>query len=234
MEVRKRRLITIIICIQFTLVATNSLNAQENHLENVNEKEGVKNDFLFGTAPDFLQKGDLVFCEIRPTLVKWLHGHNVETGFDHVAIYIGNHYGIDWVVEATYLPLPIVRFTPLILLQLYSTVQYAAVKDANNTVKRAAMNFAVSQNGKPYQHILKLPDDDLFRWNANNQPNDSIDPYSKCWYCAELVWASYYNQGIDLDTVFPEARENNYIEDYGYLRFVTPQNIFDSTNTTVY
>jgi len=31
-----------------------------------------------------------------------------------------------------------------------------------------------------------------------NRPKDP-SPDAEAWYCSELVWAAYYNQGIDID-----------------------------------
>ena len=104
---------------------------------------------------------------------------------------------------------------------------------ANEAIRQKAIDFAESQLGQPYQHLGIIPNDDPFRWHANYNPEDPVDPYSDSWYCAEFVWASYYNQGIDLDTVYPENRENNYLEGYGYLRFVSPKNIFESENVSL-
>ena len=186
---------------------------------------------LTGFSAD-LRPGDLIFCEIWDYLVEYFGGLDIPNGFDHVAMYIGKYYGIDWVVEATYLPIPKVRFTPLFLLKIYSNVTYCSVPLADEVSRKDALNFAVTQLGKPYQHLSNIPQNDPFRWHANYNPYDPVDPYSDCWYCAELVWASYYQQGIDLDPVYPESRPNNYLEGYGYLRFVSPQNIFNSDNST--
>lgn len=191
----------------------------------------INNVKISGFNSDLLP-GDLVFCEVWDYLVKYFNAVDIPSGFDHVAIYIGKFYGFDWVVEATYLPIPKVIFTPLFLLKLYSEVTYCRVNLADESLRRDAIDFAVSQLGKPYQHLTIIPNDDPFRWHANYNPDDTTDPYSDWWYCAELVWASYYNQGINLDPIYPENRLNNFIEGYGFLRFVSPQNIFNSENTT--
>lgn len=33
----------------------------------------------------------------------------------------------------------------------------------------------------------------------NHNPNDVSDPLSDKWYCTELIWAAYYNYGINID-----------------------------------
>ncbi len=212
-----------------------------------------------------LEPGDLVFCEIRDIWVK-LGGHDVRTGFDHVAIYRGkghinikgefiedNIFGNHYVIESTYFPFPKVRYTRLSLLFIYSKLDYAKV-DADISVKNAAIKFAESQLGCSYQHfyLMSKKDNPYFMWDytkwdindpsykfrkhANYNPDDPLDPLSDWYYCADLVWASYYNAGIDLDPKFPEDldgdSEPDMIEGYGYLRYVSPQNIYDSSLTT--
>jgi len=205
----------------------------------------------FGIAPSYLQPGDIVCCEIWDFLVK-LGGHDVapndEFGFDHAALYMGKgrvtpnnifiqdeKFGIDYVIEATFLPFPRVRYTPLFLLQIYSKLYYAKVTNADNKIRQGALDFAEGRLGDEYQHFWYA---DGVSWHANNNHDDEKDINSDKWYCAELVWAAYYNQGIDLDPVFPDDHDGNgipdYDEDLGYLRFVSPKNIYLGDNTTRY
>jgi parallel beta-helix repeat protein len=51
-------------------------------------------------------------------------------------------------------------------------------------VKNAAVLFAEAQVGKSYD----------WRWVQKNN-----DPDSDSWYCSELVWAAYYNQGVNIE-----------------------------------
>ena len=57
------------------------------------------------------------------------------------------------------------------------------VPSATQTQRNDAVNFCESQFRKPY--VLDL---------AKN-----TSPSEKDWYCSELVWAAYYNQGIDIE-----------------------------------
>lgn len=231
----------IIVTFEILLILTGASLIQQaiGKKENINTDESKDIDMReenienMATHP-YLIPGDLVFCEIWDYLVKWFGAFEVKSGFEHIAMYYGKYFGIDWVIEATYLPIPEVRLTPLLLLRLYSKVYYGQVNVANEAIRQKAIDFAENQLGQPYQHLGIIPKDDPFRWHANYNPEDPVDPYSDSWYCAELVWASYYNQGIDLDTVYPENRENNYLEDYGYLRFVSPKNIFENENVTIF
>lgn len=57
------------------------------------------------------------------------------------------------------------------------------VKGATDNQKNAAVNFCISQLGKGYL--------------IDFQKDTSAD--EKDWYCSELVWAGYKNQGIDIE-----------------------------------
>ena len=95
--------------------------------------------------------------------------------------------------------------------------------DASSTQISAAISFFISQLGKPYAISTTK--------NANpDNPN---------WYCSELVWASYYWQGIYLDDndnspVWPaEIRDYNnatLIMDYRYSTTISNTT---STNHTI-
>ncbi|MGC9554474.1 MAG: YiiX/YebB-like N1pC/P60 family cysteine hydrolase [Thermoplasmatota archaeon] len=126
------------------------------------------------------QRGDLVFCE--------LEFYNLDPGWDHVAIYIGD--GL--VIEATPAGEGVVRVNDLETLASYTkAVGYGRVKTANQSQRLAAVDFARSQLGKPYQYL------DIRQPGANRLKDPDADAAS--WYCTELVWAAYHHQGIDLD-----------------------------------
>ena len=77
------------------------------------------------------------------------------------------------------------------------------VRNASSSQKTSAASFCVSQIGKEYDVVTG---------------GHSTSSSSTNWYCSELVWAAYYNQGIDLES------------DRGI--WVTPQEIYDSSETT--
>jgi hypothetical protein len=201
-------------------------------------------------VPPALEPGDLILCETW-NILKKLGYHDVAPGdpygFDHVALYVGkgkinkkgqfipSRFGIEYALDA-FGP---VGYTPLLRLNLRYKLFYAKVTNATEITKQKALSFARSRIGDLYQHFFSTDFDDyekLFRWHANSDPFDENDPLSQMWYCAELVWASYYNAGIDLDDSFPEDHDKDgcidLIEDYGLIRYVSPKNIYLSVNTT--
>lgn len=78
------------------------------------------------------------------------------------------------------------------------------VKGSTAEQRNKAVNFCISQLGKPY--FLDFKKD-----RSENQ---------KDWYCSELVWAAYKNQGIDIET-------SDFLNEPG----VTPRDIKNSSNT---
>jgi len=241
-------------------IFTNTVNSSKNDEPHINSDSSKTNIF------NRLEPGDIVFCEIRDIWVligghdvgKGFDHVAIYRGKGRVNIngefiedkIFGRHY----VIESTYFPFPKVRYTPLSLLFFYSKLYYARVNTTDETVKDTAIEFAESQLGCSYQHFFHMSkrDNPRFMWDykkwdesdpaykfrkhANYDPDDPLDPLSDWYYCADLVWASYYNAGVDLDPIFPEDIDNDtqpdIIEGYGFLRFVSPQNIYDSSNTT--
>lgn len=63
------------------------------------------------------------------------------------------------------------------------------VSSANNSAITGAIEFCFNQIGKPYNY------DGLFGAISHCQVNGQS---TSKWYCTELVWAAYYNQGINL------------------------------------
>lgn len=58
------------------------------------------------------------------------------------------------------------------------------VTRATNSQKTSAVNFCIGQLGKGYSL-------DFAKDTSSSEKN---------WYCSELVWAAYYNLGIDIET----------------------------------
>lgn len=67
----------------------------------------------------------------------------------------------------------------------YRGIYVYRVAGATLEQRTAAVNFMISQLGKPW---------DLDVFGKCNYGSDTKD-----WYCSELAWAAYYNQGINLN-----------------------------------
>ena len=61
-----------------------------------------------------------------------------------------------------------------------------------------AIDFAKSQEGKKFAPLFDFYNFTFHEKNSN--PNDPDDNLSDAWYCTELIWAAYYNRGIDIDS----------------------------------
>lgn len=132
--------------------------------------------------PDDLEPGDLLFCEIKTFSYTY-----TDPGWDHVALYIGNNTFIDASRHGG------VRRISLDSLERFTKeMMFGTVQTANQTQKEAAVAFVKQQLGKPfdYYEFFFVP------W-LNRAKNADINASS--WYCSELIWAAYLNQGIDID-----------------------------------
>ncbi len=153
--------------------------------------------------PQDVKPGDIVIGH-TPGLVDWvIPGYWTHTGM--IAFY--NSSIGDWmVVEAT---LDGVKLTPLReFLARYDTVAVLRVA-TTDSVRLAAVNFALEQLGKPYD----------FFWIYK-------EVYGSSYYCSELVWASYKAVGgPDIDA--------NPGWSWTYAYGVAPQEIYDDGDTYV-
>jgi len=120
--------------------------------------------------------------DIEPGDILYARGGSVLRIEGHVGIYIGNNE----VVEARVKPFGVVKRPVETWDNLESTtVCLLRVKCPSETRKEAAL-FAEGQLGKGWRPMLS--------WFGKHP-----DEHSEFWYCSELIWAAYYNQGIDID-----------------------------------
>ncbi len=115
----------------------------------------------------------------------------------------------DWVVVEAWDNPSEVRLVYLSdFLKRYDTVAVLRVA-TSNSVRQAAVQFALQQLGKPYD----------WHWYSKHVYGDS-------YYCSELVWASYMAAGgPDIDA--------NPGWSWKYLNGVAPQEIYDDSDTYV-
>ncbi len=137
------------------------------------------------TIPDCVEIGDLVLIDFlvdQSNLWKQPGLYN-----EHGAIYIGNNT----LVEAN----GIVRFRNYSHFHEWQqNLVFLRVKTANESQKHAAVAWAITMVGSSYQNFFDFP------WFGFKIADTTLPIKSaKKIYCMELLWAAYYQQGIDID-----------------------------------
>lgn len=148
---------------------------------------------------DVVRKGDLIF-EAKGGFGITAHIAIVEGIYyssTHNQYYIRIIEAIDQGVVRSVLDDQRVNDKDVIILR---------VSGASNSQINNSVNFCTGQLGKAYK----------LDFAKDTSPNE------KDWYCSELVWAAYYNQGINIET-------SALINEPG----VTPRDIRNSNNTSV-
>lgn len=84
----------------------------------------------------------------------------------------------------------------------YTQIKACRVSRATTEMKRRAINYSIDQLGEPYN------------WNFFNKWATTT------WYCSQLCWRAYYEQGIDLE--------------YGNPFVITPADLIKSSETEVF
>jgi len=168
------------------------------------------------STPAYLKKGDLLFCDYDPEFDSFIQSFNIQVHHpftptgphnDHVAMYIGNDMFIEacpyffdeekgyWVGVVT---------THMATFNLWAeNITFGILSNVTDEQRNDAVSWAMNQWGQPYQ-------ESIFPNNAN--PNDEEDEKANHWYCSELIWAAYLNQGFDLNT-YLVVSPNSLLED---------------------
>ena len=137
---------------------------------------GETPDYSRYSLYDVVEKGDIIFEEVGGFAVT---GHiaivegkfcDEETGINYIRVIEAKNVG---VVRSC---LDDTRADDKIVTVL-------RVKGVTKEQIDGAVDFCISQLGKPY--VCDLGKD--------------FSPYQDDWYCSELAWAAYYNQGIDIE-----------------------------------
>jgi hypothetical protein len=168
------------------------------------------------SAPAYLQKGDLLFCDYDPEFESFIRsvGLKIHHPFtpsgahnDHVAMYIGNDVFVEacpYFYDGKKASWTGVVTTHMATFNLWAeNITFGLLSNVTDEQRDAAVSWALDQLGQPYQ-------DGIFPNNAD--PNDEHDEKADQWYCAELIWAAYLNQGVDLNTYFIVS-PNSLLED---------------------
>ena len=167
-------LIVTFITISFSSVAIFQRETSGNHLCEV---------------PAYIQSGDILLMDCRDDsgiqqrwFIPGLHN-------DHAVMYIGNN---SFVSASGKKGVHITNYTTL--QSVYTNFAFANVTSANLSQKQRAVDFALNRLGAIYQNFFWPP------WFGRKIANPyRIHPTANMWYCMELPWAAYYNQGIDID-----------------------------------
>ncbi|MBU0496680.1 MAG: hypothetical protein KKG04_01835, partial [Candidatus Thermoplasmatota archaeon] len=178
--------------------------------------------------------GNLLFMDMRPI---WKHLFDVpfNPGYsnDHVILSLGGHLYIEagnYTIFQKISYLDGVQIHSKLWLNIFfCNFSCATIHNATNLERREAVRFALSQLGCAYQNPYK--NHTVYdSWHANFDPDDPIDPYATWWYCSELCWASYYQQGINID-----ATPEKVLDDDGKYYYKTIcDDIKKSGNVTLY
>ena len=138
------------------------------------------------TVPDCVEVGDLLLLDLP--WVEFIYYKVPGPYNEHGAIYVGNNTFVDAVI-------PVVKARNYShYYSLQKNFVFLRVKTANESQRHAAAAWAVSKVGKPYQYFFRPP------WFGLKIANTSLPfPTADKFYCMELLWAAYYNQGIDID-----------------------------------
>jgi hypothetical protein len=123
----------------------------------------------------------------------------------HAGIYIGN----GTVVEARFRINGVNQYS--IKDWDYPTITYASLLRV--ITAPSELRYEAAQWAKYQTERDDLPGYHLKWWTKNSSE------HSENWYCSELVWASYYNNGINLD-------DNDDLENS-----VTPDDLMNSSHT---
>lgn len=143
-------------------------------------------------VPDCVQVGDILLMDIAMDASLGFRQpgpHN-----EHSAIYVGNNSFVH--ADSGSKCVRTQNYSAFKGVSLEKNIAFVRVTTANNSTRMAAANWAKNKSDEiagfqeleaPPWFVLKMADP------------DRLHPMSDCWYCMELVWASYYNQGIDID-----------------------------------
>lgn len=144
------------------------------------------------SVPEGVEIGDLMLVDLRLDQSRPWKRPGLYN--EHSAIYVGNNT----LIEAN----GVVRYRNFTQFsQWCKNYIFLRVRTANESQRQAAVEWAKSKIGLPYQVFFDFP------WfGLKIADTDKQFPTAHELYCSELLWAAYYNQGIDLDRdrwIFP-------------------------------
>lgn|GEM_PF-5264512 len=142
-----------------------------------------------------LQKGDILYDPCALNIAPFLNRFGFrDTQLGHIGIYVGDNETVDPGLDS-------IRH-PLSSWDSLDQVSILRVRcpDSNPDCREDAADWALAladRVGSLYSYQWPVIDA-IFSGNHQKSP----DPDETEWYCSELVWAAYFNQGIDVEA-FP-------------------------------
>lgn len=145
---------------------------------------------------DKMQIGDILLWKRSGVLSLFLN-------WTHAGIYIGDGK----VVEARFLEEGVDQYS----IEDWDQTSLAWVALLNVTTASSEVRYNAAQWAKRQTERNNFLIFEYWIWKSKDYSENAIN-----WYCSELVWASYFNQGINLDDntnpedpVFPDDIMNN-------------------------
>ena len=177
-------IMTLLILVTSTIpIALANTTSRTEVINNDPDGDGEYGSGTIFEVPAYVKIGDILCMDKKPFFqLPIFPGPVVELySNDHCALYVGDNKFIHASFNG-------VTIDPYWTFHIWAeNLEFATVL-TNQNIRDAAVDFAIGQIGKPYQLDYDLGID--------------ASPDAEEWYCAELVWASYFNQGIDLDYYF--------------------------------
>lgn len=153
-------------------------------------------------VPTYLKRGDIIFMDVKDDDTYWaIPGYSN----DHAGIYIGPDYKDgNYFIHASSPGVAYIKYDSYHLFFENFTFYY--VIDANETEIDSAIKWAEGIIGLKYQCFFPQLSTPHYWYKGMMEMGEKCaDPNNKSiktanrFYCSELVWAAYYNQGIDID-----------------------------------
>ena len=203
---------------------------------------------MSANVPDFIKKGDIAFMDVNYTNSYNIPGYSN----DHCAIYLGHDY-----LDGNYFSYAGSQGVAIYSYQeIFSWLTNITFYHVNNTTKKQredSVEWILNQTGADYQYFFPIfnykPCWYNGMWELGTKcadPNDNLVKTSNRFYCCEMIWAGYYNNGIDLDSNGWEEKKPEFHITYGFplmnifwklfgwrFPYVTCDEIINNENTTL-